>query len=168
MLWTVVLEKTLESPLDQKEIWPVSSEYSLERLMLKLKLQYFDHLMWRADSLEKTLMWERLKAEEEGDGRGWGGWMESLMWWTWVWVGSSHWWWIGKPGVLQSEGSQRFGHDLATELNWYFRNSLRIGKKKKTHYWRHPKSFAATFLNIAVLMKIDHYLIPYKKKISLR
>ena len=59
--WTVVLEKTLESPLDCKEIQPVhpkgnQSEYSLEGLMLKLKLQYFGHLMWRADSLEKTLM----------------------------------------------------------------------------------------------------------------
>ena len=57
--WTVVLEKTLESPLDCKEIQPVkeiSPKYSLERLILKLKLQYFGHLMWRADSLEKTLM----------------------------------------------------------------------------------------------------------------
>ena len=59
--WTVVLEKTLESPLDYKEIQPVhpkeiSPEYSLERLMLKLKLQYFDHLMWRANSLEKILI----------------------------------------------------------------------------------------------------------------
>ena len=58
---TVVLEKTLESPLDCKEIQPVhpkgiSPEYSLEGLMLKLKLQYFDHLMWRTDSLQKTLM----------------------------------------------------------------------------------------------------------------
>ena len=59
--WTVVLEKTLESPLDYKEIQPVhpkeiSPEYPLERLMLKLKLQYFDHLMWRANSLEKILI----------------------------------------------------------------------------------------------------------------
>jgi len=58
--WTVVLEKTLESPLDCKEIKPVNpkgnqSEYSLEGLMLKLKLQYFGHLMRRTDSLEKTL-----------------------------------------------------------------------------------------------------------------
>ena len=59
--WTVVLEKTLESPLDRKEIKPVNPkeinpEYSLEGLMLKLKLQYFGHLMWRADSSEKILM----------------------------------------------------------------------------------------------------------------
>ena len=59
--WTVVLEKTVESPLDCKEIQPVHSKgdqawCSLEGMMLKLKLQYFGHLMWRADSLEKTLM----------------------------------------------------------------------------------------------------------------
>ena len=61
MLWTVVLEKTLGSPLDCKEIQPVhlkeiSPGCSLERLMLRLKLQYFGHLMWRVDSLEKSLM----------------------------------------------------------------------------------------------------------------
>ena len=59
--WTVVLEKTLENPLDCKEIQPVHSKgdqswLSLKGLMLKLKLQYFGHLMWRVDSLEKTLM----------------------------------------------------------------------------------------------------------------
>ena len=54
--WTVVLEKTLESPLDIHWIFIQSPEYSLEGLMLKLKLQYFDHLMWRSDSLERTLM----------------------------------------------------------------------------------------------------------------
>ena len=58
--WTVVLEKTLESPLDSKEIKPVKPEFSLEGLMLKLKLQYFGHLMWRPDALEKTLMLGRI------------------------------------------------------------------------------------------------------------
>ena len=71
--WTVVLEKTLESPLDCKEIQPVhpkeiSPGCSLEGLMLKLKLQYFGHLMWRTDSLEKTLMLGRI---EGGRRRGW-------------------------------------------------------------------------------------------------
>ena len=59
---------------------------SLEGLMLKLKLQYFGHLMWRTDSLEKTLMRERLNAGGEGDNRGWDGWMASPSQWTWVWV----------------------------------------------------------------------------------
>ena len=72
-LWTVVLGKTLESPLDSKEIKPVnpkkiSPEYSLEGLMLKLKLQYFGHLMWRTDSLEKTLMLGKIEGRRR---RGW-------------------------------------------------------------------------------------------------
>ena len=61
--------------------------------------------------------WERLKAEG-GDNRGWDGWMTSPTWWTWVWVGSRSWWWTGKPGMLQSIGSQRVGHNWATELSW--------------------------------------------------
>ena len=61
--------------------------------------------------------WEGLGAGEEGD-RGWDGWMASLTWWTWVWVNSGSWWWTGRPGVLRSMGSQRVGHDWATELNW--------------------------------------------------
>ena len=62
--------------------------------------------------------WEKLKAEGEGDDRGWDGWMALPTQLTWVWVGSGSWWWTGKPGVLQSMGSQRVGHDWATELNW--------------------------------------------------
>ena len=62
--------------------------------------------------------WERLKTEGEGDDRGWDGWMESLTWWTWVWVSSRSWWWTGRPGVVPSMGSQRVRHDWATELNW--------------------------------------------------
>jgi len=103
-----------------------------------LKLQYFGHLMWRADSLEETHQppptlhpprktttttkkqkkrwcWERLKTGGEGDDREWDGWMASLAQWTWVWASSGKWWWTGKPGVLQSMGSQGVGHDWATE-----------------------------------------------------
>ena len=57
--------------------------------------------------------WERLKAGEVGDDRGWDGWMASLTQWTWVWVNSKSWWWTGRPDVLQSMGSQRVGHDLS-------------------------------------------------------
>ena len=69
--WTVVLEKTLESPLDCKEIQPVeiSPECSLKGLMLKLKLQYFGHLMWRADSLKKTLMLGKIERGRRGQHR---------------------------------------------------------------------------------------------------
>ena len=62
--------------------------------------------------------WERLKAGREGDDRGWDGWMASPTQWTWVWVDSGSWWWTGKPGMLWFMGSQRVGHDWATELNW--------------------------------------------------
>ena len=60
--------------------------------------------------------WARLKAGEEGDNRGWDCSMASLTRWTWVWASSRSWWWTGKLGVLQSTGSQRVGHDWATEL----------------------------------------------------
>ena len=77
--------------------------------------------MQRADfELEKTLMWERLKVRGEGDNRGWDGWMASPTRWTWIWINSGSWWWTGRPGVLQSMGPQRVGHDWETELNWTF------------------------------------------------
>ena len=119
--WTVVLEKTLENPLDFGEIKAVSilkeikPEYSLEGLMLKLKLQYFGHLMWRVNSLENTLMLWRIEGRREEDNRGWDGWMASLTQWTWVWASSRRWWRTGKSGMLQSMGSQRVRHDWATE-----------------------------------------------------
>ena len=94
----------------------ISPECSLEGLMSKLKLQYFDHLMWRPDSLEKTLMLGKI---EGGRRRGWQrmrGWMASLSRWTWVWASSGRWWWTEKCGMLQSMGSQRVGHDWVTEL----------------------------------------------------
>ena len=62
--------------------------------------------------------WEGLGAGGEGDDRGWDGWMASPTRWTWVWVNSGSWWWTGRPGVLRFMGSQRVGHDWATELNW--------------------------------------------------
>ena len=96
----------------------ISPGCSLEELMLKLKLQYFGHLMRRADSFEKPRCWERLRAGGEGDNRGWDGWMASPTQWTWVWIGSGSWWWTGRPGMLQLMGSQKAGHNWATELNW--------------------------------------------------
>ena len=70
--------------------------------------------------------WERLKVGGEGDDRGWDGWIASLKWWTWVWVSSRSWWWTGKPGVLQSMGSQRVRHDWATELDLWQRHNNNI------------------------------------------
>ena len=96
---------------NQSILKEISPEYSLEGLMLKPKLQYFGHLMWRTDSLERLWCWQRLKAGGEGDNRGWDGWMASPAQWTWVWVSSRSWWWTGRPGMLQSMGSQRVGHN---------------------------------------------------------
>ena len=101
---------------NQSILKEINPEYSLG-LMLKLKLQYFGHLMQRTDSLEKTLILGKIAGRRRGD-RGWDGWMASLTWWTWVWGNSRSWWWTGKPGVLQSVGSQRVRHDWVTELNW--------------------------------------------------
>ena len=139
--WMVVLEKTLESPLDCK-IKLVSSEYSLEGLVLKLKLQYF----WPPDV--KTWLiwkcWERLKAGGEGDDSGWDGWMASL---TWVWASSRSWWWTGKPGVLQFIGLQRVGQDWATGLNWLTRHQKTIKIKFL------PQTSFPKMLNLYKLLK---------------
>ena len=78
----------------------ISPGYSLEGLMLKLKLQYFGHFIWRVDHWKRLWCWEGLGAGGEGDDRGWDGWMASLTRWTWVWVNSGSWWWTESPGVL--------------------------------------------------------------------
>ena len=119
--WTVVLEKTLESPLNCKEIQPVhpkgdQSWVLYEGLMLKLKLQYFGHFMWRVDVFEKTLI-----LGETGGRKRCG---RQRMRWLDVITDSmdvslselGSWWWTGRPGVLRFMGSQRVRHDWATEL----------------------------------------------------
>ena len=88
--------------------------------MLKLKLQYCGHPMRRLTHLKRLWCWDKLKAGGEGDDRRWDGWMVSLTQWTWVWVNSTSWRWTGRPGVLQSMGLQRVGHDWVTELNWTY------------------------------------------------
>ena len=114
--WTVVLEKTLTVPWtarrsNQSILKEISPEYLLEGLMLKLKFQYFGHLMRRTDSLEKTLMLGKIEGRWRGDNRGWDDRMASLSQWSWVWVGSGSWWGKGRPVVLQSMESQRFRHN---------------------------------------------------------
>ena len=91
---------------NQSILKEISPEYSLEELMLKLKLQYFGHLMWGMTHWKRPWCWERFKAGGEGDDRGWDGWMASPTQWTWVWVNSGSWQWTRRPGVLQSMGSQ--------------------------------------------------------------
>ena len=93
---------------NQSILKEISPECSLEGLTLKLRLQYFGHLMWRTDSCEKTLMLGKIEGRRR---RGWDGWMASPTQWTCVWVTSGSWWWTGRPGVLQSMWSQRVPHD---------------------------------------------------------
>ena len=121
--WIVVLEKTLESPLDCKEIQPVypkgnQSWIFIEGLMLNLKLQYFGHLMRRNDSLGKALMLVKI---EGGRRRGWQRmrWLDGIadsmdLNLSQLWA----WWWTGRSGVLQSMELQRVRHNWGTELNW--------------------------------------------------
>ena len=116
--WTVVLEKTLESSMDCKEIQPVHSKGD----------QPWD--FFGRNDAETPVLWPPHEkswligkdsdagAGGEGDDRGWDGWMASLTRCAWVWVNFRSWWWTGRPGVLWFMGSQRVGHDWATELNW--------------------------------------------------
>ena len=84
----------------QSMLKEISPEYSLEGLMLKLKLQLFGHLMRRVDSFDKTLMLGKIEGRRRRDDWEWDAWMVSLMQWTWVWVNYGSWWWTGRPGVL--------------------------------------------------------------------
>ena len=98
-----------------KEIGP---GISLEGMMLKLKLQYFGHLMWRVDSLEKTLMLGGIGGRRK---RGWQRvrWLDGITDSMDVSLRNfGRWWWTGRPGVLRFMGLQRVGHNWVTELNW--------------------------------------------------
>ena len=106
---------------NQSILKEISLEYALEGVMLKHKFQYFGHQRYEELAhLKRPWCWERLKTGGEGDNRGWNGWVAvtSQTQWTWVWASSRSWWQTGKPGVLQSMGSQRVGHNWVAELNW--------------------------------------------------
>ena len=102
---------------NQSILEEIGPEYSLEGLMIRnsntLATWYEVLTYWKI-----PWCWERLKVGGEGDNRGWDGWLASPTQWTWVWASSRCWWWTGKPGLLQSTGLQRAGHNFATELNW--------------------------------------------------
>ena len=119
-LWTVVLEKTSENPLDAKRsnqsiLREINPEYSLEGLMLKL--QYFGHLMWRDDSLEKSLMLGKIEGRKKRGRQRRDGSTTSPVQWTWTWANSGRWWGTGRPGVLQSNGSQGTEQQEQLELS---------------------------------------------------
>ena len=114
--WTVVLEKTLDSPLDCKEIQPVHSEGDQPwKFFGRNDAKAETRVLWTPHAkswlIGKDICWEGLGAGGEGDDRGWDGWMVSLTRWTWIWVNSGRWWWTGRPGVLLFMGSHRVRHD---------------------------------------------------------
>ena len=116
--WTVVLEKTLESPLDCKVIQPVHPKGNQSWIFIgRTDAEAEAPVLWPPDVKSRLIGKDPDAGKDWGqEDRGWDGWMASPMQWTWVWVGSRSWWWTGKPGVLQSMGSQRVGNDPATEL----------------------------------------------------
>ena len=118
----MVLQKTIESPLDCKKIQPVHSKgeqswhwkdwcWSWNSNTLATWCEELTHL-------KRLWCWERWRAGGKRDDRGWDGGMASLTQWTWVWVNSGSWWWTGRPGLLRFTGLQRVGHDWVAELNW--------------------------------------------------
>ena len=99
---------------NQSILEEISPGYSL----LKLKFQYFGHLMRRAYSFENTPMLGKIEGRRKRGWQRWDGWMASLTQWTWVWVNSRSWWWRGRHGMLWFMGSQRVRRGWATKLNW--------------------------------------------------
>ena len=102
---------------NQSNLKKINPECSLERLMLKLKLHYFGHLIQRANSLEKTLMLGKIEGRKSRGDRRWDGRMASPTQWMWIWTNSGRWWWTGKLGMLQSMGLQRWLSNWTTILH---------------------------------------------------
>ena len=121
--WTVVLENTLESPLDCKEIQPAHPKGDQSWVFIgRTDVETETPILWPPDA-KSWLIWKDPDArkdwgQEEKGITGWDDWMASPTQWTWVWVDSGSWWWTGRPDVLWFMGLQRVGHDWATELYW--------------------------------------------------
>ena len=126
---------------NQSILKEISPEYSLEGLMLKLKLQYFGHLMRRATHWKRPWFWERLKTGGEGDDRRWDGWMASSTWWTWVWVNSGV--GDGQGGLARCSQWCRKESDIPEELNW---TELDHQGNPISEFFKAKKDFAAQLI----------------------
>ena len=151
MIWTVVLEKTLESPLDCKEIQPVHPEGDESWVFIgRTDAETETPILWPPDK-KSWLLWKDPDA-----GKDWGqeekGTTEdemvgaSLTQWTWVWVNSRSWWWTRRPGVLWFMGLQKVGHDWVTELNWRLCTSFIYKLNKYAHTHKYFPYFLLQFL----------------------
>ena len=137
--WTVVLEKTLESPLDCKDVQPVHPKGDQSWVFFgRTDVEAETPILWPPDVKSwliwiRPWCWKRLKAGGEGDNRGWDGWMAPPTQWTWVWVDSGSWWWTGRPGVLQFMGFTESRIQLSdwTELNYIWSIAKWLGGMKK-------------------------------------
>ena len=148
---------------NQSILKEVSPEYSFEGWMLS----------WNSNTLaiwcEELTHWkrpwcrERLKVGGEGDDRGWDRWMVSPTQWTWVWAGSGSWWWTGRPGVLQSMGLQRVGHDWVTELNWTYNivHQLYFNWKKE------KKSVLSSLNSLHFRINVSISILIYRRSIEI-
>ena len=155
----MVLEKTLESPLDCKEIQPVHSEGDQSWVFFgRNDAQAETPVLWPPHELthwKRLWCWEGLGVGGEGDNRGWDGCMASPTQWTWVWVNSGSWWWLGRPGVLRFMGSQRVGHDWVTELNWF------LIRGSQQNMWEYMMT--SYFIVFEYDHRNFHYCVPFVK-----
>ena len=134
---------------NQSILKEISPEYSLEGLMLKLKVQYFGHLMPRGNSFERPWSWVRLKAGGGGDDRGWDGWMASPTQWAWVWVNSRSWWWYREACYTAVHGVAKSWTWLSywTELNWMMSSIFPYAYLTFIKLWLNVCSNFCLFLN---------------------
>ena len=151
--WTVMLEKTLESTLDCKEIQPVHSKGDQSLIFIgRTDVEAETPILWPPEAKSPLIGkdpdtgkdWRQEKKRTTEDV------MASPTRWTWVWVNSRRWWWTGKPVVLQSMGSQRVGHDWATELNWWSSSPTPgqiSGENHNSKRYMHPSVRCSTIYN---------------------
>ena len=163
--WTVVVEKTLESPLDCKEIQPVHPKGDQSWVFIgKTDAEAETPILWSPD-VKSWLIGKDPDAgkdwgqEEKGTTRGWDDWMASLTQWTWVWVDSGSWWWTGRPGVLQFMWSQRVGHNWATVLNW-----TEYGENQTMAFYILGKNVTTCALSVSVLVRTSYCITLESRK----